>query len=66
MNIHGKFYDILCRLYAKNSLCIRIGEYYTDFFEAKVGVRQGDVLNPDLFKMFIKDLPEYLTDSSLY
>ena len=41
LNINGKFYDILCSLYAKDNQCIRLGEHRTDFFEPKVGVRQG-------------------------
>ena len=41
LNINGKFYDILCSLYAKSNVCIRLGEHRTDFFESKVDVRQG-------------------------
>ena len=30
LNINGKFYDILSSLYAKSSVCVRLGEYHTD------------------------------------
>jgi hypothetical protein len=30
----------------------------TDSFNSNVGVRQGDNLSPNLFKLFINDLPE--------
>ena len=32
LNINGKFYDILCSLYTKSSVCIRVREHHTDHF----------------------------------
>ena len=61
--IYGRFYDVLCGLYDKSNTCVRLGEDRGNFFASKVGVRQWDVLSPNLFKIFIDDLPEYLTES---
>ena len=35
LNINGKFYDILSSLYAKSSVCVRLGEHQRIFFNVK-------------------------------
>ena len=59
-NINGNFYRILKCMYSYDKLCIKVDNKMTDFFAAEVGVRQGDVLSPNLFKYFINDLPSTL------
>ena len=46
-----------------STLCIKVGYETTDFFKSSVGVRQGDVLSPNLFKIFVNDIPKYLSGS---
>ena len=53
-NKNGKFYDIVCNLYAKSKVRARLGEHRTDFFDSKVGVRQGKVLSTNFFLFFYK------------
>ena len=43
---------ITCSLYTKSSVCGHVGEHHTDYFVSKVGEGQGDVLSPNLFKIF--------------
>jgi hypothetical protein len=33
------------------------------YFETKLGVKQGDNFSPNLFKIFINDLPKYLQET---
>lgn len=63
-NINNYFYRILKSMYTKDKLCVKINNKMTDFYNSEVGVRQGDVLSPNLFKFFINDLPEILQQNS--
>lgn len=57
--ISNKFYNIIKNMYLHTETCVKINnDKVTDSFHPSVGVRQGDNLSPNLFKLFINDLPD--------
>ena len=58
--IGTKFYNLIKSMYSQSKSCIIMKNSHTEFFDIKLGVKQGDNLSPTLFKIFINDLPEYL------
>ena len=63
LDVYGLFYNIIKDMYLQSSLCVKVNDKLTNTFKSLVGVRQGDVLSPNLFKIFINDLPSYLSSS---
>lgn len=47
-------------MYMENSVCVNLKNKLTKSFVPRVGVRQGDNLSPNLFKILINDLPTKL------
>ena len=45
-------------MYTSNNLHIRIGNKLTKSFISELGVRQGDNMSPNLFKILINELPD--------
>lgn len=60
--IHGTMYRAICSLYAACESTIQLGSQlgYTDFFPIEAGVRQGCILSPWLYSLFINDLARLL------
>ena len=56
--IAGNFYNVIKNMYVDNNLSVKMQDGFTQSFMSTIGVRLGDTLSPDLFKIFINDLPD--------
>ena len=43
----------------KPTLQVKVGQFLTDKFTLEKGIKQGDVLSPNLFKLYIIDIVIY-------
>ena len=64
LGIKGRTFRIIRDMYAKVKSCVKSANTMSDFFQYAVGLRQGEVLSPLLFSLFVEDLELYLQDST--
>lgn len=65
IGISGKMFSAIKSLYLSVRSCVRVNSYKTDWFDVQCGLRQGCVLSPLLFNLFINDLAVYLKSLDL-
>ena len=58
--ITGRFFNIIKGIYEMDESCVKLGNKYTSSFGINLGVRQGCVLSPILFNLFMADLAKKL------
>lgn len=57
LGIRGSFFGIIRSMYDDCRSCIKNGGLLSKTFSCLSGVRQGDVMSPNLFNIYINDLP---------
>jgi hypothetical protein len=62
LNINSLFYKIICNMYKYSSISVKLDNKLTKPFSPGIGVRQGDVLSPNIFKIFLNDLSTLLEE----
>ena len=62
--INGLFYRIICHMYSSSMVSIKIGDKLTEPFTSSLGVRQVDVLSPNIFKLFLNDFSDIIENSN--
>ena len=55
-DIHGRLFNTLSNIYSSSNSQLRVNNYLTESFNVASGVRQGDIVSPVLFSMFLNDL----------
>ena len=54
--MRGKMYKAIKSLYINSRTCVKLNNNYTEWFTITAGVRQGNILSPNLFSLY--DLAE--------
>ena len=63
LGVGGYFLKCMQSIYNQVNYCIKLPEGITDPFPSNVGVKQGCVLSPTLFNLFIHDLPQIFDET---
>lgn len=58
--INGKLLRIVRNMYQSVKSCVKLCNNHSDFFELSLGLRQGEIMSPILFSMFVDDLELFL------
>ena len=64
-NIYGQIYQLISEMYSRSKCAIKCGNQRTKFFDYNRGVRQGYILSPLLFNLYLNEIPFILDNSDV-
>lgn len=56
MGINGKLLRIIRSMYTSVKSCVKRCYTFSEFFDISVGLRQGEIISPILFSLFVENL----------
>ena len=62
-NIGGQFYHLISDMYSKTKCAVKNGNKRSSYFDYNRGVRQGCILSPLLFNLYLDEFPHLLESS---
>ena len=63
--IGGNFYRIVKHLYTVPKSCVLVNNIKTNYFDVQCGVKQGDIISPTIFSLYVNDLVKELNSLNL-
>jgi hypothetical protein len=60
IGIHGAFFNCIKSLYDDVKCAVKVNEHMTQWFDVEIGVKQGCLLSPVLFNIFLNDIVDEL------
>ena len=60
--ISGKVLRVILNMYKSIKSCVMANGMQSEFFESHVGLRQGEILSPLLFALFLNDMETFFTE----
>ena len=60
-HINGNILNVMYNIYRQAKSCVKNGSEISEYFDCKVGVRQGDNLSPLLFAIYLNDFEYYIS-----
>ena len=65
IGIVGKIYNAISSLYKDPKSRVILNNMATDWFDCPLGLKQGDIISPTLFAIYINDLAEEIKESGI-